>query len=409
MKRKIYSLLVGAIFITTLFVGCGQNDDSNNPSFNNPNTPSQSEINSETDNTQDEVESRVTLNFKDHITVTYVMDSNGGGYTMLDIDRDAIDNLISAEDLQKLIEDYPKLSYIETFSDLFTFNNTGKDELINDAFLEVYCEIHSTAFYYGVSIETLEDALGVNIEEKIVFDNSEFVKTEAMDLTHLLNFAYIKGPNGRGTAEVYFYNAEGKYDDYLYMVADYSNRINFIYNHKDMGYIELNCNTNTLSKGDDVIFSVDTWGTDKLKNIGYYLPKRIKMVAPDLGEYISSPDQITEEFLNQVVSDVKAQGSSRLRIEKIMFGTIKPTAIVDDYEREKYILCVVPVHNGLDAKRAVIDIVFKQTSFSYSLDSFDVFSDNPSYDDYIWDQEFVYNEDTSSWVTIKYEYGPGDK
>ena len=104
MKNKIYAFLIGIMLVSTLFTGCGQNNEPSTDSKSEAeNTDGSSVTESEADDTQNDEESAISVNLRDYITVNY-LGYSGGGYVTLDINTDELDKLVPTEKVEELLK-----------------------------------------------------------------------------------------------------------------------------------------------------------------------------------------------------------------------------------------------------------------------------------------------------------------
>ena len=206
-----------------------------------------------------------------------------------------------------------------------TYNNLKNGDVIkvkivlNDIFTE-----------NGVTLSDFEAALGLDLNGGV---NSYIVKDLIVPQNVIDIFAdiekYIRfeGANGYG----YIGYPEIKIPtDYSYQVGDiyllkgtFANSVKIIHKNTNIGELSYHIEGSSLSGGDTLKLSADSGysGVRKtLEDIGYIIPTMSKYITvPDLGEYLTSWDQLTPEIISALKEQIPSSN-----INKLYFTTFKP-------------------------------------------------------------------------------------
>ena len=207
--------------------------------------------------------------------------------------------------IKYVIEDYYEwfdVEFDKPYSNLSNGDTVTVKVVLNDELAED-----------GITLSDLEVALGITVgkgTKTFVVSNLQEPKNVIDVFEDIEEFIVYKGGNGNG----YIYSLSVP-TDYSKQIGDiylskgtYRNSIKAIYNNKSIGEISLHHGAfdddEDLSKGDTIVITSD-FDAEAFENIGYVIPSdQTTVVVPDLGEYLTSREQITSEVIGALKNEI---------------------------------------------------------------------------------------------------------
>lgn len=318
------------------------------------------------------------VNVEEHIAVTF---SGYDGYAKaeLSVDTTAIDAYV--EDNAKLVKKLEELNPENeiwtgmvsnaTLTDLFTISfDENYQNLSNGDIVRV--EIKMNDFFSAVTdFATLQETVGVEFSP-VVFEYtvSGLEEAKVFDVIGLVkDYISITGGNGGAKATIsipedFYAEVEGfildgdRFGASLYVIKDNQSYGGF--NFKLVKDEEFAYDASALSNGDEINLNVSGTAIHKLLQEGYIVPDTLSITISDLGEYISSPDQLTDEIkteINAWIDDyVKSKEGTfnsypNFKITNYYWATLNPTAIATNIASEKNQLCIMFEYENMIAKQ----------------------------------------------------------
>lgn len=162
----------------------------------------------------------------------------------------------------------------------------------------------------GITLSDLEVGLGIKLGKGIKtykVSGLEEPKNVINIFEDVEDFIVYKGGNGNGQI-----SALKIPEDYSKQIGDiylskgsYRNTIKAVYDNKNIGNISFYYNSDTdLDKGDTVEITAQ-FDAKLFEDFGYIIPAdKTNVVVPDLGEYLTSIDQITPEVIEALKNKI---------------------------------------------------------------------------------------------------------
>ena len=128
-----------------------------------------------------------------------------------------------------------------------------------------------------------------------------------------------------------------------------NNTLNVINTNENIGklYFEISALDN-LSEGDIVLvklYSFDNSLIDKIVSLGYTIPRTIRYITvPDLGEYITSQNQLSSVILEAIKDSVDSEYEVT-NVMKLYYCTYKP-GVECPYKSTSFVTVIYHEHNG---------------------------------------------------------------
>ncbi len=305
---------------------------------------------------------KTSISLKEHVTVTFST-YEGFGEAKISVDENAINNLVDKESVKAYIKSLSsnqaitELSEMVNFSDLLSFNlKENYKNLSNGDEVQVEVTINEMMALAGATLENLQEELKINIKDTVMTFTVEGLETAKVidPLSFVDDYVVYEGANGGGEAKVEFPNDFSYEQDGFSFVrhAMYSNMLDVIYDHKELGSITYHCKyEDKLNKGQsfEVGIQEDSWDPLNLDDIGYVFNTTKTMITPDLGEYITSKDEITDELKNAIDVALKEELSDEeYKIHEYHWGNIKSTTTTNNkVEDEHRIFVMISYDEGI--------------------------------------------------------------
>ena len=310
------------------------------------------------------------VNMNDYITVSFE-GYNGYAKPRLTVDTDSLNRVIKDKaDFNK------KLISLDKDNNFWELMISGADlsDLITVKFAEDYqnlsngdvvrVEIGMDDFIESVAdFDKLQKTIKVDFKPLVLdYVVSGLEEAKTMDIIGLLkDYIVFTGANGAGGVKVDipadFYE---EIDGYIFTPTD-SGSLSVVRDHKDCGNIRLtfqnvngeyvNSNGVTVSNGDELKVGVSDFGFKyNVEQEGYIIPENYTVTVSGLGEYISSPDQITEEIKTEVDNQIYRYVAERrkpidhfpnFKIVGYKWANLKSNAVSHNLAAEKNFLCVM--------------------------------------------------------------------
>lgn len=289
---------------------------------------------------------KTKVNFEDYISVEF----NGydtRGIVSLEVNNDAIDDLVEQKKIEKYIGKLPNGEQLLMWTGNIRlsqfFNIKLKDtyqDLSNGDKIVVEIEIVKDLEYMGVTFESLQKGLKIKIPQtEMEFTVNGLEEAKILDLiTPVEDLIQYSGANGSGTAMVNIPNDfQRQVGDLILVNGFYSDEIKIIKNNTEIGEISYNFKKDTssnLSGGDRIELHCKADTSTDMSQIGYdlILDKK-EIVVPDLGEYVTSKDMLTDELKEQIINTLDASYPETTN-RSFFWGTLKPTAASDNVARD---------------------------------------------------------------------------
>lgn len=236
---------------------------------------------------------------------------------------DNLYNQTSNWDVRRLLnddcEDWIDAKFDQSYNNLKNGDIIKVNIVLDDEFTE-----------NGISLADFEAAMGLDFNGGIntyVVEGLAKPQNVVDIFTDIEKCIIFEGANGYG----YIGYPNVKIPaDYSYQVGDvylskgtYANAVKVIYKNTNIGEFTYHIDGTKLSGGDTLKLTADSIYSNVIKTLedaGYIVPSMSKNITvPDLGEYLTSQDQLTPE----VITAIKAQIPSS-NINKLYFTTFKP-------------------------------------------------------------------------------------
>lgn len=276
------------------------------------------------------------------------------------IDTDGLDALVEAEKVQKYIgglsNDMLTAEIAKTveFSDLLSFSIEGETEgLSNGDKLVIVVEASWMLEQYGQTMESMQEALGISIENtKVEVTVEGLEEAKVIDIMSFVeDYIVYEGANGGAGATIQFT------EDVLYEcdgftvtktpkgMLDAGNRLDIVYNNERVKQVKVVCSyEGHLSEGQEYTIKAESLvkGDDlTLGDTGYIVSESQKVKVPDLGDYVASKDDLSDELKR--IFDEKISKHASVDGAKVTYywGTLKSSAICNNLAAEEHKLFAV--------------------------------------------------------------------
>lgn len=205
------------------------------------------------------------------------------------------------------------------------------------------------------TLEDIEKGLGIKIK------NAEF-KVEGLETAKEVNiikdineWCVFSGTNGNGKLEIKGEkNAKFQDGDFYFSTNNYNtNNIVVVHKNTKLGVIGLGVKDsygnfksgkNNITKGEVITVYLYGGVLSEMEKLGYVPAQtEFEITVPDLGNYVTSKNELTSEDINQMRTELQTLASEKLNNCKIVsdfFIMINPGAACDEDQKIKYICCV---------------------------------------------------------------------
>lgn len=336
-NTKIYLSIILTIIFAAMLCACGSSGSSSGSIFS----------------------SKTTIDAKNYISINF---GKYDGYSSpeIEVDFEAMSSKIDVDTFNEFKNSFTgelkwELDMYDNRADVFDIdlaenyqNISNGDKIVVIITAEPYLESE------GLPLNKLCDGLGINFKDtEIEYTVSGLEEPQnVIDIFgDIENYIGYNGTNGNGetyghsdpserratsfspvknTDQTFFFNG-------VYFPKDYSRQLGdlyFVYNDKTslnvlngnikICTIEYGCGASYLSEGDRITVKASSNKLEELEKCGYFVAATEKViVVPDLGEYITAKEQLTENVIEQIKTQVE-DSSYDGEICELYYVTLKP-------------------------------------------------------------------------------------
>lgn len=287
---------------------------------------------------------------------------NGFGSLTLSINSTGLDSLVEDEKMAQYINGLKNKEISNEIGDTINFSDIiefkPKDvykNLSNGDVVEVEVVVNKLLSSSGETLDSLQKALGITIKDTVIsFTVGGLEEARIIDVMGFIEeYIVYEGANGGAKASVCFPNDFEYTVDGFSFVRDsmYYNNLEVIYNNKSLGEISYQCKEGqNLSKGETYTITAkpSSWRSLDLSEIGYVINDEMSVTVPDLGEYVSSKEEITNELKTAITKAINAKFAEeeyeQVKIHDYYWGTLKASATTDNKAEDTYKIFVLMSH-----------------------------------------------------------------
>ena len=302
-----------------------------------------------------------TILLDEYIDISYG-DYNGFGSPTLKIDTNGIDALVEDEKVSQYVSGLTnnelgeELGDALNFSDLIDFElKEDYSNLSNGDEIEVEVIVNELLSMSGETLETMQKALNITIKNTaMTFTVDGLEEAKILDAMGFIDeYIVYEGANGGAEASVQFpKDFEYEVNGFTFVRSDmYYNNLEVIFDHKSLGDISYQCeNGKNLTKGQTYTITAkeNSWDSLDLSETGYVINDEMTVTVPDLGEYVSSKEDITAELKSAITSALNAEFAEeeyeQVKIHGYYWGTLKASATTDNKAEDTYKIFVIMSH-----------------------------------------------------------------
>ncbi len=290
---------------------------------------------------------REKIDLEDYITIEFSK-YNGYGTASIDVDEDAIENLIDYEKAKKFHSELAEgnnelaleLAFIESYTDLFDIDfEEDYENLKNGDKVKVI--VTSELEELGYDLKDIEKGLGIKFKDtEITYKVEGLVDAKTLDVFEgieecLTYTSMIYGQelaiNGETKAEIFIPDDFERVVDGMYFVkGNYSNSIKVIYNNTRIDELRFSVQGTyvNLSSGDKI--NVVVSGGSALEELDYLIPEHIKeYTVPELAERLESKSQLNADRIAKIKSEATKYVQDELggsNVYELYYYEIKPSS-----------------------------------------------------------------------------------
>lgn len=291
-----------------------------------------------------------TVRIEDYVQITFDdNDYNGYATPSIIIDEEGLDKYANTEKLAEFNkENEVTFGWEEyTLSDLLdiSFAENYKN-LSNGDKIVVKISIQPALESEGLTLDKLCDGLDIKIESteiEYTVSGLEEPKNVIDIFEGIEQYIPYVGANGSGYVDAFYQvNIPDDYskqiDDVYFSKGSHTNSVKIIHGNTNIGEISYHIEGQNLKKGD--ILELTAGGAiGALEGIGYVVPTtKINVTVPDLGEYLTSQEQLTPEIIEEIKATVFENGNIDI-IDKFYYVTYKP-GVECKYKSPAFIVAV---------------------------------------------------------------------
>ncbi len=388
--RNALAILLCVVTVMLSFCSCSSDKNAEKEAENN-------------NSSAETIGSGKALKLEDYVKVTYsAMDAtlenlySGYAKPVIEVDYDKLGKDIGIKGYKNYhieVEGYDKeradsrFKGIEHVSAINYFKIDLKDYykyLSNGDVITVELSVKSNSY----TLEETVSAMNISIEKELNITVEGLKQAKELDLMgEVEKYIVYSGANGNGEAIVDFSSVTEPFvvDGVFYLKPGdrYSgkNMLKVIYENEEIAtfgyYLEKERINNSgirsysaeeLTEGDVYYAKIDN---DQLLSalikLGYVPKETVReVVTPDLGQYVTSKNELTEadiEVIKQGVTDMLAEKYPDAEISSAYFATIKPGEVCDDNEKAVITFaCKIPLYTGISYYGYVVNGVAKTKS-----------------------------------------------
>lgn len=299
------------------------------------------------------------ISLEDYCMVT-VEGYDGYGTASIEVDHANLNTLVDMEKIADYVEELSSGPFnfgtagYDMLDDLITFNLAeNNNNLSNGDVVIINVEPSDFLKLYGETLESMEKALGISIPNKTIEVTVEGLEeAKVIDVMSLAEEHIIyDGANGGAKANVVFpedfvYEEQGL----SFVRTYYENQLNIIKDHAVLDTITFGFdNVNYLSNGDTfLLYFGDKFDSFyEIPNTEYIFNNHKTITVPDLGEYVSSKEQLTPELkaIFDAIAieyvDTNYVDTDNVTVLDYYWGTLKPASTSGNLARDEYKLFAV--------------------------------------------------------------------
>ena len=276
-----------------------------------------------------------TIDAKDYIVMDYGK-YNGYSSPCIDVDYEALSKQIDAEAFNKFVNTLSdelrwEIKMYACMADVFDIEiKEDYDNVSNGDKITVKISVESHLEEEGLTLDKICDGLGIkfeNIEIEYTVSGLEEPKQVIDIFEDIEQYIVYTGANGKGRIGYEQVDIPKDFSkqigDVYFSKGSYTNSVKIIYNNTKLGEISYHIEGEKLSKG-DVIEMTASGPVGVLEEYGYVIAStRENIIVPDLGDYLTSPEQLTPAVTEAIKSKIyDEQGIDS--IDKLYYSTYKP-------------------------------------------------------------------------------------
>lgn len=304
---------------------------------------------------------KTKIDIEEHITVAY-SSFNKHAKADMTIDYDSIEALVDSEKMKKYFakvnpEEAELYDYFGDSASLWTFIDIDfaqeYENLANGDIIVVTATPSSEMESAGETIEDIEKGLGISIKDAEIKVEGLVDAKEIDLLKDIDKYISFEGTNGKGIVKINIPEGTEYQIDDFYFKRSYQNGLDVVYNNESLGSLSYsvqpdeNGKTRTdYRKGETctVALSYSELKTN-LEELGYVAKaEEYKVTVPDLGEYITSKDQLTQEDMeilrNGLLEHMTAEGYGNPEIMATYYSKINPGVVCDEDLKDIFV-CII--------------------------------------------------------------------
>lgn len=307
---------------------------------------------------------KTKIDIEEHITVAY-SSFNKHAKADMTIDYDSIEALVDSEKMKKYFakvnpEEAELYDYFGDSASLWTFIDVDfaqeYENLANGDIIVVTATPSSEMESAGETIEDIEKGLGISIKDAEIKVEGLVDAKEIDLLKDIDKYIAFEGTNGKGTFKIEIPEEAAFEVDGFYFnpFTAPKNGYRVVYNNEDIGSIayKLKSEDNSgkirtdYAKGEicTIIFDYSELKAN-LEELGYVAKaEEYEVTVPDLGEYITSKDQLTQEDMeilrNGLLEHMTAEGYANPEIMATYYSKINPGVVCDEDLKDIFV-CII--------------------------------------------------------------------
>lgn len=276
-----------------------------------------------------------TIDAKEYITIDYGK-YNGYSSPSIEVNYEAISAQIDAETFNNFVNTLPnelrwEMRMYDCMADVFDIEfKEYYDNVYNGDKITVEISVEPYLEKEGLTLDKICNGLGIkfkNTEIEYTVSGLEEPKYLIDIFEDIEQYIVYEGANGNGWIGYYQFEIP---KDYLKQVGElyfskgsYTNSVKIIHNNIKIGEISYYIDGEKLSKG-DVIEITTSCPITALENLGYVVSAtRKNTTVPDLGDYLTSADQLTPTIVEAIKSKIYDEEGID-SIDKLYYSTYKP-------------------------------------------------------------------------------------
>ena len=264
---------------------------------------------------------REKIDLEDFITIEFAK-YNGYGTASIDVDEDAIENLIDREKAGEFVAELSEmggeialsLAFIDEYTDLFSVELAEEYENLSNGD-KVKVIVKSELEELGYGLKDVEKELGIKFKDtEITYKVEGLVDAKTIDIfegieeciTYVIpNYSEKTPISGESSAIINIPEDFERVVDGMYFVrGDSSHSLKVVYNNQRIDEIgfSIDGKKTKVSSGDKI--NVVITGGNGLQEYNYLIPYRTKeYTVPKLAERVESKSQLTADKISEIKSE----------------------------------------------------------------------------------------------------------